>query len=180
MLEENKYEFSNTANFKEVYNISKIQFKKIIKDFSELRFRNNFEEIFYGDQDCHKLFLSKNNSILCGTLAYKFEEYAFTDIFFWNEINHKRNTKEFRLFCERFFLDTQKIGIKNMIVPFDKSRFKYELFKKYCQKVFLSKEEYVPSDNFLINQYGDHFLLNVNYQNYFRKAEEGGLRILYK
>ena len=180
MLEENKYKFSNTANFNEVYNIAKIQFKRIIKDFNTFQFRDNFEEIFYGDEYYHKLFLSKSDSILCGTLAYKFKEYAFTDIFFWNDISHKRNTKEFRLFCERFFLDTQKIGINNMIVPFDKSRFKYELFKKYCQKVFFSKERFIPSDDSLIDEYGDHFLLNVNYENYFQKAEEAGLRILYE
>ena len=63
MLNKNKYEFSNEENFNEVYSITKIQFKKIINNFNESRFEDNFTEIFYGDQDYHKLFLSKNDSI---------------------------------------------------------------------------------------------------------------------
>jgi len=180
MLNKNKYEFSNEENFNDVYSITKIQFKKIINNFNESRFEDNFTEIFYGDQDYHKLFLSKNDSILCGTLAFKFEEYAFTDIFFWNEINHKRNTKEFRFFCERFFLDTQKIGINNTIMPLDESRFKHEAFKKYCQKIFFSNTEYKISDPLINEEYKNHYLLKVNHKNYFKKAEEAKVRILHE
>ena len=97
-MSDNKYKFSEQEDFEEVYKIAKFQFKKIINNFNEFAFRHNFIELFYGESGCHKLFLRKNDVILCGTLAYLFDDCAFCDIFFWNERYEPTNTKEFRFF----------------------------------------------------------------------------------
>jgi len=171
-MNRDKYEFSNHENFDEVYKIAKLQFKKIIKNFNQYDFKDNFEDLFYGGDSCHKLFLRKNGVILCGTLAFLFEDFAFCDIFFWNELHQKTNTMEFRYFCERFFRDTNKIGIKNMIVPMDKSRSKHDFFKKYCQKLYFTKDEYDIRDKIIENEYKNHYLLKVNYEDYFKKSKQ--------
>lgn len=180
MADEIKYKFSNEEDFDEVYKIASLQFRKIIKNFNQYSFRSNFEDLFYGGDDCKKLFLKENNSIICGALTWTLEDTAFCDIFFWNGISHTQNKKKFRFFSERLFIYTQKKGINNIIIPLDKSRFKYEFFKKYCQKVFFSEEELVLSDKSLIDQYKNHYLLKINYENYFKKAEEANVRILYE
>lgn len=179
-MDESKYKFSKETNSTEVYKIAKSQFKKIIKNFNQNAFKDNFEELFYGGDSYYKLFLKKNDVILCGTLAFLFKGCAFCDIFFWNELYQKTNTIEFRYFCERFFRNTNKIGIKNMIVPMDKSRLKHESFKKYCQKLYFTKDEYKINDRLIKEAYKNHYLLKVNYKNYFKKAEKANARILHK
>jgi len=171
-MDKNKYEFSNYENFDEVHKIAKLQFKKIIKNFNQYDFKDNSEDLFYGGDSCYKLFLKKNDVILCGTLAFLFEDCAFCDIFFWNELYQKTNTVEFRYFCEKFFRDTSKIGIKNMIVPMDKSRLKHESFKKYCQKLYFTKDEYFICDEIIEKEYKNHYLLKVNYDDYFKKSKQ--------
>jgi len=179
MLNKNKYEFSNEEDFEFVYKIAKLQFRKIMKNFNESNFRTDIKEFFFGGDDYHKLFLYKNNSLLCGVLTYISNEEAFCDIFFWNQVLCKENTEEFRFFCEKLMMDNQKMGIKNMILPLDKSRFRHESFKKYFQKTFLSKEEFVLSDEQTKKEYKNNYLLKVNCESYFKKAEEAGVRILY-
>lgn len=164
-----KYYFTENVDYKEVYLIARAQFKKIINPFDEHKFKDNFEEIFYGDEDYYKLFLKKEGQILCGNLAYIFNDYIFCDIFFWNENIFKTNTKEFRFFSERFFLNAEKMGIKNTIIPLDKTRFKYKFFKKYCEKVFLSEDIFKITNNTLNNEYKNHHLLKINHQCYFNK-----------
>ena len=171
-MSDNKYKFSEQEDFEEVYKIAKFQFKKIINNFNEFAFRHNFIELFYGESGCHKLFLRKNDVILCGTLAYLFDDCAFCDIFFWNERYEPTNTIEFRFFCEKFFIDTSKIGINNMIVPMDKSRHKHESFKKYCQKLYFTEKELHVTNSDVKYEYNNHYLLQVNYDNYFKKSKE--------
>ena len=45
-MEENKYKFCNNTDEREAYIIAKIQFKKIIKNFQETKFKDNFDELF--------------------------------------------------------------------------------------------------------------------------------------
>jgi hypothetical protein len=180
MLEENKYKFSNEENFNEVYNIAKIQFKKIINNFNEFDFKDNFGEIFYNTDNYYQLYLRKNDLILCGNLSYIFEDCAITDIYFWNDISFSRNNEEVRFFHEKFFKETSLLGINNTIMPLDKSRFKHEVFKKYCQKIFFSNTEYKTDDPLINKEYKNHYLLKVNHKNYFKKAEEAKVRILHE
>ena len=168
-MEENKYKFCNNTDEREAYIIAKIQFKKIIKNFQETKFKDNFDELFKSDENHYKLFLKERDNLICGTLSYLYKNNALVDIFFWNEIFLHTNSKIFRFFCERFFEETQKIGIENMIVPMEKSRIKHESFKKYCQKLYFTKEEYNISDTELKNEYKNHYLLRVNYKNYYEQ-----------
>jgi hypothetical protein len=180
MLDRNKYKFSKKENFKDVYNIARIQFKKIINNFNELDFRRNFEEIFYNTDDYYKLYLKKNNLILCGNLSYIFEDCILTDIYFWNDISFPRNNEEVRFFHEKFFKETSLLGINNTIMPLDKSRFRHKSFKKYCEKLFFATGEYKINDPLIKEEYENHYLLKVNHKNYFKKAEEANVRILYE
>lgn len=166
-----KYYFTEDVDYKEVYLIARAQFKKIIIPFNEHKFKDNFEEIFYGDEDYYKLFLKKEGQILCGNLAYIFDDYIFCDIFFWNENAFKTNTKEFRFFSERFFLNAEKMGIKNTIIPVDKTRSRYKSYKKYIEKLFLCEDSFVVKDKLLADEYKNHFLLTVNHKNYFAKSK---------
>ena len=161
------YSFSTSENFSEVYNIARSQFKKIILDFNEDFFFNDFKELFFGDSNYYKLFMRKQNTIICGTLAYIFNASAFCDIFFWNDDAFKKNTQEFRFFCEYFFNKTKSFGIENMVVPMDKSRHRHSSFKKYCEILYFSKEQYIIKDKNLAEEYANHYLLKVNYNNYF-------------
>lgn len=180
MLDKNKYKFSNKEDFNEVYSIAKIQFKKIINNFNELDFRDNFEEIFYNTDNYYKLYLTKNNSILCGNLSYIFEDCAITDIYFWNYILFSTNTKEALFFHEKLFKELSLLGINNTILPLDRSRFRYESFKKYCQKKLFSNSEYKISDPLISKQYENHYLLKINHKNYFKKAKEANVSILHE
>ncbi len=161
------YSFSNSENFSEVYNIARSQFKKIILNFDEDSFFKDFQELFFGGSNYYKLFMRKKNNIICGTLAYIFDANAFCDIFFWNDEIFKKSTEEFRFFCEYFFNKTKSFGINNMIVPMDKSRKKHVLFKRYCEILYFSKEQYIFQDKNLAEEYSNHYLLKVNYENYF-------------
>lgn len=174
-MEENKYEFCNTTDKHEAYMIAKIQFKKIINNFNEREFKYNFDELFESDGNHYKLFLKERGNLICGTLSFFSKNNVFVDIFFWNEVFFRTNSKIFRFFCERFFEETQKIGIENMIVPLDKSRIKHESFKKYCQKLYSTKEEYNISDIELKNQYKNHYLLKVNYKNYYEQKQKSNI-----
>lgn len=168
-MEENKYKFCNDTDKREAYTIAKIQFKKIINNFNEKEFKCNFDELFESKKNHHKLFLKDQDNLICGTLSFLYKNNAFVDIFFWNQIFLRTNSKIFRFFCERFFEETQKIGIENMIVPMEKSRIKHESFKKYCQKLYFTKEKYNISDTELKNEYKNHYLLKVNYKNYYEQ-----------
>jgi len=180
MLEENKYKFSNEESFDDVRKIASIQFRKIIKNFNQSSFNTDLRGLFCGSNDCYKLFLRKNDSILCGNLSYIFEDCVITDIYFWNDILFSRNNEEVRLFHEKFFKETSLLGINNTIMPLDKFRFKHESFKKYCQKMFFSNTECKISDPLINKEYKDHYLLKINHKNYFKKAGEANVRILHE
>ena len=49
----------------------------------------------------------------------------------------------------------------------DKSRKKHVLFKRYCEILYFSKEQYIFQDKNLAEEYSNHYLLKVNYENYF-------------
>ena len=93
-----KYYFTENADYKEVYLIARAQFKKIINPFDEHKFKDNFEEIFYGDGDYYKLFLKKEGQILCGNLAYIFDDYIFCDIFSGTKTFLKQTQKSLDFF----------------------------------------------------------------------------------
>ena len=171
-MNSDKYKFSNEANFDEVYKISALQFKKIIKNFNQDNFKDNFEDLFYGGDSCYKLFLKKNDVILCGMLSFLFKDCAFVDIFFWNQLHQRTNTMEFRYISEKFMIETGKMGITNGIVAMDKSRSKHDFFKKYCQKLYFTKDEYDIRDKIIENEYKNHYLLKVNYEDYFKKSKQ--------
>ena len=179
-MDENKYEFSHEANSAEVYKIARTQFKKIIKNFNQYDFKDNFEELFHGGDSYYKLFLKKNDIILCGNLSYIFEDCILTDIYFWNDVSFPRNNEEVRFFHEKFFKETSLLGINNTIMPLDTSRFRHESFKKYCKKLFFTTHEYKTNDQLINEAYKNHYLLKVNHKNYFKKAEEANVRILHK
>ena len=165
------YSFSNSEGFLEGYRIAKTQFKNIMLNFDEENFHKSFIELFFGRDDYYKLFMRKKGRIICGTLSYIFDSSAFCDIFFWNNTIFKRNDQEFRFFCEDFFKKTRDFGIENMIVPMDKTRKRHNLFKKYCESLYSSKEEYIFRDEDLKREYSDHYLLKVNYEKYFNQRK---------
>lgn len=179
-MDESKYEFSNEANSTEVYKIAKSQFKKIIKNFNQRAFKDNFEELFDGGDSYYKLFLKKNDVILCGMLSFLFKDCAFIDIFFWNQLYQKTNRTEFRYISEKFMIESSKIGINNAILPVDKSRSKYEIYKKYHQRVFFTEDEYKINDQLIKEAYKNYYLLKINYKDYFKKAEKANARILHE
>lgn len=165
----NKYKFSREEDFDEIYKIAKFQFKKIINNFNEFEFRDDFTGLFHGR---YKYFLKKNNVILCGALGNVFEDYAISDIFFWNILYEKSNILEYRLFYEEVLSSLSEEGVKNLIIPMHKFRHKYGSFKKQCEKIFFTKTEHKFSDKKLINTYKNHYLLKVDLKEYFEKSKE--------
>jgi hypothetical protein len=167
-MEENKYKFCNDTDEREAYIIAKIQFKKIIKNFQETKFKDNFDELFY-DKKNYKLFLKKGDKLLCGALGFVYENKVFMDIFFWNFLFNDYDMNIVRLFFERFFEETTKINVNEAILPLDKHRKKFESFKKHNQTFFRSCEELQSNDYRVNEQYSHHYLLKVNYKNYFEQ-----------
>ena len=171
-MNKNKYEFFDNQEFKEIYQIVKFQFKKIINNFNEFKFHDDLMHLFYYKENGYKCFLRKNNKILCGLFGWRLDNCVFCDIFFWIILYQKTNILEYRHFCERNFRIGYQKGVRNVIIPIDKSRFKYKIYKRYCQKAFFTKIEYKFSDKNLSKYYKNHYLLNVNLKDYFEKSQE--------
>ena len=167
----NNYEFTKDVSYLESYLIAKIQFKKIIKNFNSHKFKKTFDELFFYEKN-YKSFLKKNNKILCGVIGYLLDDCYFTDIFFWNILYQKTNILEYRYFCEGNFRILYKKGIRRIIIPIDKSRFKYEFYKKYCQKALFTKKEHKLLDEKLISLYENYYILEMNIEEYFEKSQE--------
>jgi hypothetical protein len=174
-MEENKYEFCNTTDKHEAYMIAKIQFKKIINNLNQQKFKDDFEELFGMSVGGHNLFMKQGNKLKCGMLAHHVGDNTFTDIFFWNVTNFEPNMHEVRCFFEKFFAQTAEKGIKNMIIPMHKDRKKYESFKNYNKRFFFSDEEFYIEDLYLKNQYPTHYLLKVNYKNYYEQKQKSNI-----
>jgi len=166
--------FSEETNYREAYLITKIQFKKIIKNFNEDDFRSNFDELFY-DKKNYKLFLKNGDKLLCGALGFVYENKVFIDIFFWDFLFNDYDMNIVRLFFERFFQETTKINVNEAILPLDKHRKKFESFKKHNQTFFRSCEELQSNDRRINELYYHHYLLKVNYKNYYEQKQKSNI-----
>ena len=62
-----------------------------------------------------------------------------------------------------------------MIIPMHKDRKKYESFKNYNKRFFFSDEEFYIEDLYLKNQYPTHYLLKVNYKNYYEQKQKSNI-----
>lgn len=167
----NNYEFTEDVSYSESYLIVKIQFKKIMKNFNSREFKKTFDELFFYEKN-YKSFLKKNDKILCGVIGYLLDDCLFCDIFFWNILYQKTNILEYRYFCETNFRILYKTGIRRIVIPIDKSRFKYEFYKKFCQKALFTKKEHKLLDEKLISSYKNYHLLEMNIEEYFEKSQE--------
>jgi hypothetical protein len=171
MLKEVKYKFTEKEEHRECYLITKIQFKKIIKDFNENQFKSNFDEFFYGRDNYYKLFLKKENELLCGSLGYIYQNKIFVDTFFWNQMFNDYNMYMVRAFFEELFKRTSEKNISCAVLPLHKNRKKFKSFKKHNQIFFRSEEEFKTEDQHIKNMYPDHYLLEINYESYFSANE---------
>lgn len=163
-----QYHFAEEANYKESYLIAKLQFTKIINNFNEIKFSYNFNELFNGQKE-YKLFLKKDNRLLCGALGYIYEDKVFIDIFFWNEMSDEYNMEIVRWFFEEFFKRTSQKNISCAILPLDKNRKNFEVFKKHNKIFFRSNKRFDPKDEYVKSLYTDCYLLEINYESYFRE-----------
>lgn len=161
-----EYYFTEETNHKESYLIAKLQFTKIINNFNEIKFSYNFNKLFDGEKN-YKLFLKKDNGLLCGALGHIYEDKVFMDIFFWNEMVDEYNMEIVRWFFEEFFRRTSKKNISHAILPLDKNRKKFEFFKKHNKIFFRSNKEFDPKDEYIKNLYTHYYLLEINYESYF-------------
>lgn len=166
-----KQEFTQESNYLQSYLLARQQFKKIINNFDQKEFKSNFDELFFDDKN-FKLFLKNKDDIICGALGYVYEKRVFMDIFFWNYDLGDYNMHTVRTFFEKFFLKTKDIGLIEAILPLDKNRKKFLSFKKHNQKFFRSREEFKIIDPYTVKEYSNHYLLKVNYEDYFSKSKE--------
>lgn len=161
-------DFTQDSDYFESYLLARKQFKKIINNFDPAEFKSNFDQLFFDDKN-FKLFLRNEDGIVCGALGYIYMEKVFIDIFFWNYDSCEYNMHTVRKFFEEFFLKTQEIGIKEAVLPLDTNRKKFLSFKRHNQIFFRSTKEIKPIDPNIKNQYNHHYLLAVNYKNYFNQ-----------
>ena len=159
-------EFTHSASYLESYLTARKQFKKIINNFDPKEFKSNFDELFF-DEKNFKLFLKNEDGFICGALGYVYNQRVFMDIFFWNYDLCEYDMNTVRMFFEKFFLETKKLGITEAILPLDKNRKKFLSFKKHNQIFFRSTDELKINDP-LINKLYDHqYLLKIDYKKYF-------------
>lgn len=161
-----QYHFTEETNHKESYLIAKLQFVKIIDNFNEIKFNYNFNKLFEHEKG-YKLFLKKNGYLLCGALGHIHEDKVFIDIFFWNEMSDEYNMEIVRWFFEEFFKRTYQKNISGAILPLDKNRKKFEVFKKHNKIFFRSNKEFDLEDKYMKSLYTHCYLLEINYQSYF-------------
>lgn len=174
----NQYKFFNTADFHETYRIAKIQFRKIISDFNEEKFREEFEELFLDKSESyHTLFLKKDEQLICGGLNFIAEGAIFCDIFFLNLFFFSLTMNEIRVFFGKLCLEAKQKNVNYLILPLDKNRLKYKSFRRYCERLFFTKNEKVLVDVELKEEYENHHLLLVNSDEYLEKIKGVGLDI---
>jgi len=171
----NNLTFSEEADYREAYLIAKIQFKKIIKNFNEAQFKLLFDQLFH-DKKNYKLFLKKDNTLLCGALGYIHQDRIFIDIFFWNRLMEEYSMNTVRYFFEKFFNKTSKMGIKSAILPLDLNRKKFKSFKKHNEIFFRSEKMFDLKDEYIKTIYTHHHLLEINYKYYFSQNEKIHIR----
>ena len=159
-------DFTQDSDYFESYLLARKEFKKIINNFDPVEFKSNFDQLFF-DKKNFKLFLKNSDGIVCGALGYVHMEKVFMDIFFWNHDLCEYNMHTVRRFFEEFFSKTQEMGIKEAVLPLDTNRKKFLPFKNHNQIFFRSTEEAKPTDPNIRNQYNHHYLVTVNYKNYF-------------
>jgi len=161
------YTFTEEVDSKDCYLITKIQFKKIIKDFDEREFKNSFDRFFCGQDNYYNLFLKKDGQLICGALGYIYENKVFMETFFWNEMFKEYEMYIVRGFFEEFFKRTSEKNISCAVLPLYRNRRKFESFKKHNQIFFRSKEELETEDQHIKDMYSQHYLLKINYESYF-------------
>lgn len=164
-----QYHFTEEANYKESYLIAKLQFRKIINNFNEIKFSYNFNKLYSGENH-YKLFLKKGDSLICGALGHIYEGKVFMDIFFWNEVSYEYNMQIVRLFFEEFFKRTSKKNVFYAILPLDKNRKRFDFFKRHNEIFFRSDKQFDLKDKYLKSLYIHHHLLEIKYESYFSKT----------
>ena len=127
------------------------------------------------DKKNYKLFLKNGDKLLCGALGFVYENKVFIDIFFWDFLFNDYDMNIVRLFFERFFQETTKINVNEAILPLDKHRKKFESFKKHNQTFFRSCEELQSNDRRINELYYHHYLLKVNYKNYYEQKQKSNI-----
>lgn len=169
------YEFTNETDYLQSYLMARIKFKKIFANLNESEFRSNFDELFYSEQN-YKLFLKEGETLICGGMGFVYGDKIFIDIFFWNYHSIKKHSLGCyirnpiaRHYFDHFFRETSKIGVSEAILPLGPNRKNFKSFKKHNEIFFRSSEKFVTDDPHINKLYSNHYLLRINYENYFKE-----------